>query len=337
MRTMSFLVLLAVGGTGFGIGWFTRAATYEAPVVRTPRKVTRNEQPGYVEDPAARGQALEAEQARRERKRRMEAAREAPLAPATAQPEAAGEEAATAEGEDGPDPLTEMVKSQGPQWKAWATMQAKPKIRQLLAELGFDAETTARIEEAMLKDVEQQVDQAMLMMLGEVEMDANAFLYFMGLPPDLNPEVERELGTFLGDNEIASVRSEVKKAHDKQLTDFADMQIGMMQLTDMTADQNTRMREVFRGKNLMQEQFAQFAEVTRDRSLFKKLVSGEIDLAAEMKKSYEPQRQRVSEIRTPEQMKGYDKYEESLIRQAEMGMKMMGAMLKTKPKPKEGE
>jgi hypothetical protein len=36
-------------------------------------------------------------------------------------------------------------------------------------------------------------------------------------------------------------------------------------------------------------------------------------------------------------MKGYDKYEESMIRQAEMGMKMMGAMLKQKPKPKAGE
>ncbi|MHC4729892.1 MAG: hypothetical protein ACYS6Z_04770 [Planctomycetota bacterium] len=337
MRTMSFLALLAVGGAGFGIGWYTRAATYEAPVVRTPRKVTRNEQSRYLEDTAARTQALEAEQARRETKRRVEAAREGSLAPATAQPGAAVDEAATAEGEVEPDPLAEMVKSQGPQWKAWATMQAKPKILQLLAELGFDPETTARIEEAMLKDVEHQVDQAMLMMLGEADLDPNAFLYFMGLPPDLNAEVERELGTFLGDNEIASVRSEVKKAHDKQLTDFADMQIGMMQLTDMTADQKTRMREIFRGKNLMQEQFTQFAEVTRDRSLFKKLVTGEIDLAAEMKKSFEPQRQRVSQILTPEQMKGYDKYEESLIRGAEMGMKMMGAMVKEKPKPKEGE
>ena len=336
MRTMSFLALLAVGGIGFGIGWFTRTATYEAPVVRTPRQVTRNEQPRYDTDRAARGQAPESEQARRETQRRIEAEREASPAPATAQPEAAGAEAATAEGGPEPDPLTEMVKSQGPQWKAWATMQAKPKIRQLLAELGFDPETTARIEAAMLKDVEHQVDQAMLMMLGEAEMDPNAFLYFMGLPPDLNPDVERELGTFLVDSEIASVRAEVKKAHDKQLTDFADMQIGMMQLTDMTADQKTRLREVFRGKNQMQEQFAQFAEVTRDRTLFKKLVTGEIDLAAEMRKSYAPQRERVSQILTPEQMKGYDKYEESLIRQAEMGMKMMGAMLKTKPKPKEG-
>ncbi|MHC4973228.1 MAG: hypothetical protein ACYTG3_12945 [Planctomycetota bacterium] len=331
---MSVLALLAVGGIGFGVGWFTRAATYEAPVARTPRKVARNEEPRYLEDPAA---TLDAERARRGTDRRMEAAGAAAPAPATARPEAGEEEAATAEGEDGSDPMTEMVKSLSSQWKGWATMQAKPKIRQLLADLGFDAETSARIEAAMLADVDNQVDLAILMMLGEAEMDPEAFLYFMGLPPDLNPDVERELGTFLGDDEIASVRSEVKKAYDKQLTDFADMQIGMMQLTDMTADQKTRLREVFRGKNLMQEQFAQFAEVTRDRNLFEKLVSGEIDLAAQMKKSYAPQRQRVSQILTPEQMKGYDKYEESMIRQAEMGMKMMGAMLKQKPKPKAGE
>lgn len=337
MRTMSFLALLVVGGIGFGVGWFTRAATYEEPVTRTPRKVARGEQPRTLADPAARAQAPETEQARREKERRMEAAREASRAAATDQPEAAGEEAATAEGESEPDPLKKWVESVGPQWKAWATMQARPKIRQMLAELGLDEETAARIEEAMLKDVEQQVERAMLMMLGEEEMDPNAFLYFMGLPPDLNPDVERELGTFLGDSEIASVRAEVKKAYDKQLTDFADMQIGMMQLTDMTADQKTRMREVFRGKNHMQEQFAQFAEVTRDRSLFRKLVNGEIDLAAEMKKSFAPQRQRVGQILTSEQMKGYDKYEESLIRQAEMGMKMMGAMMNAKPKPKAGE
>lgn len=336
MRTMSVLALLVVGGIGFGFGWFTRAATYEAPVVHTPRQVARTGQPGYLADTEARDQAAEAEQARRETERRMEAG-EASLTPATAQPDAAEAEAAPAEGEDGSDSMAEMVKSMGTQWKGWATMQAKPKIRQLLEALGFDAETSARIEAAMLKDVENQVDQAMLMMLGEAEMDADAFLYFMGLPPDLNADVERELGTFLRDDEIASVRSEVKKAFDKQLTDFADMQIGMMQLTDMTADQETRLREVFRGKNAMQEQFAQFAEVTRDRSLFDKLASGEIDIAAEMKKSYAPQRQRVSEILTPEQMKGYDKYEESMIRQAEMGMKMMGAMFKEKPKPKTGE
>ena len=336
MRTMSFLALLAVGGIGFGIGWFTRAATYEAPVERTPRKVSKNEQPRDLLDPAARTQALEAERAR-ETERRIEAEREASLAPPTAQPEAAGEEAATAEGGPESDPVTEMVNTMGSQWKAWAAMQARPKIRQLLAELGFDPETAARIEAAMLKDVEHQVDQAVLMMLGEAEMDANAFMYFMGLPPDLNPEVERELGTFLGDSEIASVRAEVKKAHDKQLTDLADMQIGMMQLTDMTTDQKTRLREVFRGKNLMQERMAQFAEVTRDRSLFKKLADGEIDLAAEMKKSFAPQRERVGQILTPEQMKGYDKYEESTIRQAEMGMKMMGAMMKARPKPKAGE
>ena len=234
-----------------------------------------------------------------------------------------------AEGESRPNPFRELIQSQGPQWKAAASMQSKPRIEQLLAALGFDEATSERIKEAMLADVDRQVEQALLMMIGEAKMDADAFFYFMGLPPDLNEDLERELGTFLSDAEIATVREEVRRSHDKTLTDLADMQIGMMSVPDLTDDQRTRLREVFRGRNTMQEQMTGFAEMTRDHSVFEKLVAGEIDLAAEMKENFEPQRERISRILTPEQMKGYDRYQEQLVRQAEMGIKMMGAMLKT--------
>ena len=41
MQTMRFLSLLAVGGVCFAVGWFTREATYEPPVERSPRSSAR--------------------------------------------------------------------------------------------------------------------------------------------------------------------------------------------------------------------------------------------------------------------------------------------------------
>lgn len=333
MRIVQALAILAAG---VAIGWFANEWTNTEPVtersgrreVMTPRTYRDREVTQWPE----------AESGEQSRAEDPQATSTRPDAPATATPETAVAEGALTKGEDGPDPFREMIKSQGPQWKAWAAMQAKPKIEQLLAALGFDEATSALIEKAMLADVDREVEQALLMMLGEAEMDPDAFFYFMGLPPDLNEDLERELGTFLSDGEIATVRAGVRKSHEKTMTDLADMQIGMMQVPDLTDDQRTRLRDVFRGKNTMQEQFTQFAEVTRDRTLFKKLITGEIDLATEMKKNFEPQRRRISQILTPEQMKGYDRYEEQLVRQAEMGMKMMGAMLKTQDAAKkEGE
>lgn len=331
---MRFLALLAVGAACFGFGWFARESTYDPPVEREARKDRPETTPDY--DRVSREEAaLEQARAERAQARKDAGVSDEPFSgPAGDTPpaEAGDEPFAAPDGDAEPDPVREMMKTQGPQWKAWATMQAKPKIQAMLAALGFDAETTKRIEALMIQDVENQMDRAMAMMLGDEEMNPDTFMYFLGVPPDLAPEVERELGTFLNDNEIASLRSEVKKAHDQQLTDIADMQINMMAVPNLAPDQKTRLREVFRGKNMMQEQFTQFAEVTRDRELLRKLAAGEIDLAKEIEKSMEPQRLRVQEILTPEQMESYKRYQETMIKQAEMGMKMFGSVLKTEPK-----
>jgi len=171
------------------------------------------------------------------------------------------EEPASAAADPEADRLRELVLTQMKQWKAIAGMQAKQRAEGLLANLPFDAEREKRIQELLQKEAELQAERAALMMLGEEEMDPNAFQWFMGMPSELSPRLEGELATFLNDGEIQVLRAEVKRAHDRHMTDMADMQIGMMAIRDLSDDQKTRMREVFVGKDVVTEQFARFGEM----------------------------------------------------------------------------
>ncbi len=230
------------------------------------------------------------------------------------------------------DGLREMVHSQSKAWKGWAGMQARQRAEALLANLPFDAGREKKIQELLQKEAELQAERAALMMLGEEEMDPNAFQWFMGMPPELSPALEGELATFLNDGEMQVLRAEVKRAHDKQMTDMADMQIGMMAIQDLSDDQRTRMREVFVGKDVMTEQFTRFAEIVRDRDRMGRLLKGE-GLREEMEKGFEGTRRRVRDILNNEQFAKYQAYEKQLAAQAEVGLKMMRAFLE---RPREG-
>ncbi|MHC4548055.1 MAG: hypothetical protein ACYTEZ_04690 [Planctomycetota bacterium] len=231
------------------------------------------------------------------------------------------------------DPIHEWIRSQSAMWKGWATMQSRQKLQSLLAALGFDEATTQAIEAAILAEVERQTELAIQMMTGDAALDADAFAYFMGLPPDLSPELERELAIFLGDDDIASVRTEVQKAYRKQLDDFADMQIGMMRIQDLSDDQRTRMRDIF-STDIMKDQFAQFAEVTRDSAKLTRLVKDPEGLGEFMKANMEPTRRRVRDVLNDEQFTKYEAFEQTTIKQIEVGIKMMSAMIEpSTPKP----
>jgi len=246
----------------------------------------------------------------------------------------AEEEGAPSPAESGPemDRIAEMVRTQMPQWKAFARMQAGQKADLLLASLPFDAETEKKIKELLQKEAELQAERAAAMMLGDEEMDPAAFQWFMGIGPELTPGLEAELATFLSDGQIQTVRADVKKQHEKQMNDMADMQIGMMQIRDLSDDQRTRMREVFVGRDMMTEQFTRFGDIVRDRDRFRRLMQGE-GLKEEMEKGFAPVRQRVRDILTPDQFSKYQAYEQQAIRQAQFGLKMMSSLLGT---PREG-
>lgn len=231
-----------------------------------------------------------------------------------------------------PDRLREMVRTQLPQWKAFARMQAAQRADLLLGSLPFDAETEKRIKELLQAEAELQAERAVAMMLGDEEMDPSAYQWFMGIGPELTPGLERELATFLDDSGIATVRAEVKRTHERQMNDMADMQIGMMSIRDLSDDQKTRMREVFIGKDVMTEQFTRFGEIVRDRDRMRRLMAGE-GLKEEMEKGFAGTRRRVRDILNDQQYAKYELYEQQMMRQAEMGLKMMSSFL---AKPREG-
>jgi Spy/CpxP family protein refolding chaperone len=309
MRIAGIFALLLIG---FVAGWVVRDLTGKQARQRAPKSETR----------APRGPVV----VETDRNADLEVAATPVAAPGPVSPVIAPEADPEQPGEAQEDPIEKWVRAQSTQWKAWASMQSSQRLEALLKELGFDEATARAIEEAIAKEAERQTERAIQMFLGEEALDPDAFGYFMGLPPELSPELEGELATFLNDGEIDELRQGFKKAHDKQMRNLADMQIGMMPIPDMTADQRQRMQDLFSSKNLMAEQLTQFAEFTSDRGKMRDLIQGKT-LNEAMERQFAPTRDLVKEILTPQQMEGYRKYEQMLIQQAEVGIKMFGALL----------
>ena len=78
------------------------------------------------------------------------------------------------------DPLAKFLNSQRYQWKAYSSVQAKQKVKGLLAGLDFDADTAAQIEDEILADVDRQMDSVINMMIGTEDLDPDAFTVFTG-------------------------------------------------------------------------------------------------------------------------------------------------------------
>jgi Spy/CpxP family protein refolding chaperone len=222
-----------------------------------------------------------------------------------------------------------MVEAQGPQWKAFAKMQAKQRLAALLAELGYDAATSGQIEEAFLADIERRVDALLAAMAGQRPAEGTNMVDWMGgLPEKLSPELERDVALLLGDGEMGRFRDAVTKAHEKQAEELVDMQVNMMGLTGLTETQRQQVRAVVREQDPMKDQFQQFTELTQDRAKLNKLIETGEGLAEHMEKSMAPRRERMRQILTPEQFEQYGRYEKTMVQQAEMGIKMLQAMSK---------
>jgi len=307
---MQVLRLLVGFALGLAAGWIGHGLL--APEQAPPRA----SRPPVTPTPHPASQPLAAEQP-------------PPVAETTADTPAATEDtlaATRAQEEAELEAIHEWFRTQGKQWKGWAGMQARQKAEALLAKLPFDAERERRIQELLQEEAERMAEEALLMLLGEAELDPNAFSWFLGLPAELSPHMEGELATFLNDGEIQIVRAEVKQAHEKQMRDLADMQIGMMNIGDLSDDQRTRLRDVFIGKDTMTEQMSRFAEITRDRDRLRRLLKGE-GLQEEMERGFSATRRRVRDILNNEQYGKYEIYEKQMAKQAEMGLRMMASVL----------
>ena len=301
----------------FVVGWYARQWTFEEPKPRQERAAERRDAtPPVREDPDP---APAPEPAAKETVRV-----DAPADTTTAAPTE----------ESGLSQFQEMLKSQMPAIKGWASMQAKQKLAHLLRELGLDEEANQLLEDAVVKEAERQAELAFKMMLGEGEMDENSLYWLMGLPPDISDELADELAKFLSDDEIAAVRAGMKKSHDQFIQAQVDMQIGMMGISDLSDTQRTDLRDVFAGKDKIQEDYKRFTEVMRDPKKMDAIMGGGDALEKEMEAGFVKMRGRMRTILSADQYKKYEAYEKNLVQQARFGLQMMAGMFKKPPAPK---
>lgn len=308
---MRFAALLAVGLLGFAAGWIVRGIERdERAPLSTPRR-TVPERP----DTADRALAPQPN-------------RPTPAEAAEKPAETAAEPPAPPSG--GEDSFRKMLKGQRAQMRAFSTMQARQKLEGAIRELGYDETTTKSILDALLKEAETRTDLAYDMLLGDVPLDPDAFLWIMGVGPKLSEETERNLALMLGDEGLQAVRSRLKAVHEKQMDDLAEMSISMMAIPDLRPDQRAQLKEFFNGRNMMQDQMAQMSTVLSDRAKLERLLKGE-GLRDEMEKSFAPRREKMSAILDDRQYERYLAFEKQAIAQAEMGLKMLSGMMGAKP------
>lgn len=311
---------------GIAIGWFGRGLTDK------PKSVTRSERRDVSErredpDRSSRDDTTTADDREAEKTSGGHAGdgRENLAATKT---EGEGEEAGkkTEKVDLANDPLAKFINSQRAQWKAFSSMQAKQKIKGLLAGLDLDPEVAAQIEAEILADVDRQMDKVVDMMIGTEELDPDAFTVFTGLPSDLSTEVEAKLGTFLSDDQIHDVRERVKKTYKEQLGAMADSQIAGMGIQDLTEDQHTRLREIYTQRDVMRDQFVNFSRLTRDRAKLREVMKDDAQFDAMFEQNMEPMRRSIQDVLNPEQYKKYQAFEENIASGFRVQLKMMQSL-----------
>lgn len=259
----------------------------------------------------------------------------AEAAPSPPAPPAAAETAKAPEAETGGDELAEMMRAQVPAMKSYAGAQARERAQELLKSLGLDPGRADRLAKALADDAARQMEAAFRMVLGEGELDPAVLASFQGAPAMVSAELERELASFLGTAEIVAVRDHVRRQHEKQQEQMVEMQVGMLDIPDLSPEQDRRVRELFRGSDSMEQDTLRFAELMRKPGKTQELLTEE-GLRAEMARQLEPRRERMRAILTPPQMERYAAYEARLFQQAALAMRMWGGFSRKRDQPSSG-
>ncbi|MGQ0612609.1 MAG: hypothetical protein ACT4PV_02505 [Planctomycetaceae bacterium] len=260
-------------------------------------------------------------------------AREAPAAP---EPPAVEPPAAPAEEPAGEEPLAEMMRAQIPMMKSFASAQSRERAGELLTALNLDPERADRLAQALANDAARQIEAAFLMMFGEGELDPDVLASMQGVPAEVSQELEGELARFLSPGEIVAVREHVKRQHARQQEQMVEMQVALLDIPDLSPDQGTRVRALFRDTDSMHQDTVRFAEMMRVPGKMRELFTEE-GIRAEMERQFAPRRERMRQILTQEQMARYGAYEERMAQQALMAIKMFGGRGKMSAQPSSGD
>jgi hypothetical protein len=286
---------IAIFLVGLGAGWVLREATL-------PRE--SRARPARVEVPAP-----------------PETPRESPRPPATVNapetpPEAAAKESAPAA--SGGD-FKGMIESQIPAMKGYVSAAAKTTGREMASRLGLEGMRAERLAQVIAEDAARQVEEMFRALLGEGEakIDPDAAFGMQGVPAKLSTGAEHELATFLSGDEIGAVRAELEIEHEKQVDRAMEMQVAMMAIPDLTAEQRTQVKALLREEGAAGDQAKVFAETMRAPEK----LEGD-GLEETMERSFAPRREKMRRLLDARQFEKYLEFEKRAVEQARMGLEM---------------
>jgi hypothetical protein len=312
-------ILLITLGIGFGAGYFVRDASVEETQHRTDRKtatlppvVFETEEPETGSEPAA----------------------------ATAVPtdgriepiEGAGRPAPkeAKESKEKKNPFAALFSGEGGDLiKGMAAIDAKTRARKIAAELGLDEERTKLLEEAFAAESARQLDGlGSLTEDGELDLEKLEKLE----KPDglMTEEMERDLAEFLNGHEIDSVRGEMKKEKEREEREAIESRVNDLGVGDLSDAQREQLRQLFRDRKKADE--AEPREMSKEKiEQGKKLLEGELDtetIFKQMEEEAKKERELISQVLSPKQLKQYDAHKKAEMEEKKMGMELFGAMFK---------
>ncbi|MEM8884799.1 MAG: hypothetical protein AAGD14_12070 [Planctomycetota bacterium] len=220
----------------------------------------------------------------------------------------------------------EMMRGQLKQWESMFSVNARNAGRGIAGRMDLDDATIKKIAEAFDAEGTRAAELAMGSMLGDTEADPDealdAFMWFMGTAGMMSDELAAELGQFLSDDEIGTIREEMRVRNQQQLERQAEMQIRMMGIPDLSDRQQTELKEMFSDGGMMKEQGRVWNQLMREPE---KMLAAETD--EDWQRILEPSlksgRDRMRGVLDDKQMEAYRRYEKQMIGQATMWIKPM--------------
>lgn len=312
MRTGTATLLIAGLALGFGSGWWARSLKDQDQAQRASRETE-------LADDAAREELLRL----REQVRVLEA-----RAPVESGSEASGasgagaagaSESAATDGKGSGSKFTEadfavMMKAWRPMFEQQVTSWAKGRSGGISSAMALKPEDAELLATALGKDASRQLDAAWEMLFGDADIDPDALSIFQGIMSgEISEDLERELTSFLSDDQVHSFRDEFGKAHEKQKDQLIDMSIQMMGVPGLSDDQRNKLRDVFRDTDPMREWNMNFARMMREPETLRDVIDDPEKFADEMKKGAQGQRDHLRNILNEEQMKQADRSYEMMI------------------------
>lgn len=311
-------ILLIALVIGFGAGYLVRDASVEEAQHRTERKTVAQRPPVVFEtsepetglEPAA-----------------------VPAVPGDGRVKGAegGQPAPKAKEKKEQNPLAALFGGEGGNLiKGMAAITAKSNARKIAAALGLDEERTKLLEEAFAAESARQL--AGLDVLAEGgEPDTAALSGLVQADGLMTDEMEHDLADFLNGHEIDSVRGELKKEKERKRREAIEAKVDGLGVRDLSDEQKEQLRQVFRDRKKGDEDGTyEMAEQKLEQR--KKLLDGELDTTAiikQMEKEGKKERDLVSRILTPAQLKQYDSHKKADMEAAKMSMELFGAIFKS--------